>query len=677
MLHVMKKLLLFFLIVVSQVSFSQDDFRDLSEKLARAKSDSAKAAILIEMSDASPDDSSVYAYALQALELSKRSGYHQGVADAINNLGYVSDKKGDIDRAIALYTQSLQIREGLDDSTGTADCLNNLGNAYFRKGEPLKALDYLLQCLAIREQMKDIDGISSCLNNIAYIYAEQGLVNEALGYYQRSLKIFESTGNLNGVATAYNNMAYLCTDGKQSLEYFKKSLAIQESVGNKEGISAVWNNMGSVYTDLHDYENALAYFTKSLDLKKSTGDEDGAATIMNNIGKIYEEQGQHEVALRYYTEGLELKKKSGQQQGIAYISNNLGNLYYKMKNYSAAETMGKLSITVSQALGYPVNIRNAAGTLALIYAAQQNYREAYGMHQLYKTMSDSVNFSESRKAASKKQQQFEFDLKEAASKASYEKKQALSKKEIEKQKLARNFTVAGFSLVLCISGLFFYQINQRRKSKFQQTVSEVEMKALRAQMNPHFIFNSLLSINRYMHEKDTATASDYLTRFAKVMRMILEHSQHQEVPLADDLKALELYMQLESLRMNHKFSYSIQVDDAIDQENILIPPLILQPFVENAIWHGFSTKEGKGNLLIRIEKNNEMLQCTVEDDGVGRTQSAMVKPQQAEKKSLGMKITKSRIDIINRIRKTNAGIELTDLAQGMRVVVTLPLELAY
>src|SRR6185436_7069710 len=103
----------------------------------------------------------------------------------------------------------------------------------------------------------------------------------------------------------------------------------------------------------------------------------------------------------------------------------------------------------------------------------------------------------------------------------------------------RNFTVAGFSLVLCISGLFFYQINQRRKSKFQQTVSEVEMKALRAQMNPHFIFNSLLSINRYMHEKDTATASDYLTRFAKVMRMILEHSQHQEVPLADDLKALE------------------------------------------------------------------------------------------------------------------------------------------
>ncbi|MGH2649367.1 MAG: sensor histidine kinase, partial [Ginsengibacter sp.] len=132
-------------------------------------------------------------------------------------------------------------------------------------------------------------------------------------------------------------------------------------------------------------------------------------------------------------------------------------------------------------------------------------------------------------------------------------------------------------------------------------------------MNPHFIFNSLNSISDYILKNDVQSADIYLTKFAKVMRMILENSDQKEVTLKDDLKALELYMQLESLRMKDKFTYEIKIDESINAENTLIPPLILQPFVENSIWHGMQGKKGEGHILISIKKEGNMINCSVED----------------------------------------------------------------
>jgi LytS/YehU family sensor histidine kinase len=168
-------------------------------------------------------------------------------------------------------------------------------------------------------------------------------------------------------------------------------------------------------------------------------------------------------------------------------------------------------------------------------------------------------------------------------------------------------------------------------------------------------------------------ADDYLTKFAKLMRSVLENSEEKEVSLAEDLKTLELYMQLESLRLNNKFSYEIKVDENIDTENTLIPPLILQPFVENSIWHGIAHKKDNGKIIISIKKEEDMIHCTVDDDGVGITPSE----KQVQKKSLGMKITASRIEILNKIKKTNASVSVSRLNQGTRAEVRLPLQLSF
>src|SRR6185503_2433203 len=154
----------------------------------------------------------------------------------------------------------------------------------------------------------------------------------------------------------------------------------------------------------------------------------------------------------------------------------------------------------------------------------------------------------------------------------------------------------------------------------QRKMTEIEMQALRAQMNPHFIFNCLNSINRYIVKSDQVTASLYLTRFAKLIRLILDNSNSRTVILTNELEALKLYIEMEALRFDKKFSYNITIEKNLSTDNIDVPPLIIQPYVENAIWHGLLHKESDGRLDIYVNMIDEnMLQCIIEDNGVGRT----------------------------------------------------------
>ncbi len=154
------------------------------------------------------------------------------------------------------------------------------------------------------------------------------------------------------------------------------------------------------------------------------------------------------------------------------------------------------------------------------------------------------------------------------------------------------------------------------------------------------------------------------------MRGILENSEEREISLADELRMLELYMQLEASRLGGKFTYDIRIDEDIDAQRVLVPPLILQPFVENSIWHGIAGREGEGRITVEVTRENDMLNCLVEDDGVGRHNGV----KHIGKKSYGMSITRDRIDMLNKLKNANASVNIIDLQQGTRVEVKLPLD---
>lgn len=205
----------------------------------------------------------------------------------------------------------------------------------------------------------------------------------------------------------------------------------------------------------------------------------------------------------------------------------------------------------------------------------------------------------------------------------------------------------------------------------------MELTALRAQMNPHFIFNSLNSIENYIIQNETVKASEYLNGFSRLMRLILQNSRSHLVNLKDEIEALKLYMEMESLRFNNEVEYEVNIDQALDPDDIDIPPMLIQPYVENGIWHGLRHKGGPGKITLSFAKDNGYLKCTIEDNGVGRSKAASMETPNPRRKSMAMNITNERLQTINKIYETDASVHIEDLvdekgeAAGTRVELSI------
>ena len=205
---------------------------------------------------------------------------------------------------------------------------------------------------------------------------------------------------------------------------------------------------------------------------------------------------------------------------------------------------------------------------------------------------------------------------------------------------------------------------QREKDKdsIRQQATELEIRALRSQMNPHFIFNCLSSINKFIVRNETVAASDYLTRFSRLIRMVLINSGKPMISLEDELEMLRLYLDLERLRFKESFDYSITFTNSVAPSDIFVPPLLFQPFCENAIWHGLMNKTEFGQLTVAISSENDFLQCTISDNGVGREKAGALQSKSAEKqKSFGLKITNERFALMNKGNSINSSYEVEDI----------------
>ena len=556
--------------------------------------------------------------------------------------------------------------------------------------------------------------------------------DSAMKYSNEVLRISEKTGLRSGLAFGYRYKGlvyYLNGDYVQALDYLQQALRAAEGLHNKKFDASMFNNLAIVYMELKQYARALSYYQKYLAASRELGLPEEEAKALLNIGNLYGETDVPDSGLVYCNKSLSLALKNDYPVVTASALNSLAILYKKKKDYAAAVGTFQKSIDLSRKMGNLFNeataLNGAAEVYTLlqdyaraeqyaheglavarqvsalkweadswsdlsdIYTHQHRYAKALDAYRNFTLLHDSLMNDEKKQEFTRKDLQYEFDKKSALMKAGNDKQQALDAAEIARQRIVRNVIIAGAVLILSASVLSLVLYKRRRDAEvlkkdaeFRARVSDTEMKALRSQMNPHFIFNSLNSISDYVSRNDIQKAKEYLVKFAGIMRMILEYSEQKEISLADDLKALELYIQLEALRLRNKFSYEISIDEGIDSENTLVPPLMLQPFVENSIWHGLARKEGEGKLSIRIYLEDEMIKCSVEDNGIGRAKSAgwaglAGSAAGVGKKSMGIKITAERIALINQLRNADASMRWSDLEQGTRVEVWLPLALNF
>ena len=223
--------------------------------------------------------------------------------------------------------------------------------------------------------------------------------------------------------------------------------------------------------------------------------------------------------------------------------------------------------------------------------------------------------------------------------------------------------------------------SDKANAEFQRSLADISLTALRSQMNPHFIFNCLNSIKLYTTQNDNVAAAEYLTKFSRLIRLVLENSRKVKVQLRSELESLQLYIEMEAMRFKEKLQYTIHVEKDVETDYIEMPPLLLQPYVENAIWHGLMHKDEGGRIDIDVGLNidKSLLQISITDNGIGRTKSAELRSKTASKhKSYGMEVTSERIALINQIYKTGADVTIHDLidvdgnSTGTKVIIQIP-----
>lgn len=696
----MRKLLITAFLLITAVVFAQKNESDslLNALNKHPQEDTVRLKLLNDLAFAFSDVNPVKGLetAEQAIVLAKKLNAMQLLATAYLCKGENYISAGDNKTAVASFKEALAISEQRNFNQTLLNAYQRLGTAYFNMSEYGAAMEMQEKLLMQAKRINDSAAIAKAFVGMGLNYQFMSNLPEALKYQQMALAIFTKINNTQGIADVFTNMGiiYLNLENfNKALEYHKKSLQLNEQTGNKKAMVNTLGNIATAYDNLEDSANAIDYYTKALEISKQINYEFGIASNMGNIGIFHYYHSSYKLAMDIIRKSLPMYKKLNDKSNLSLMYNVMAvcileapgkDLLHAGINpghrFDSAVKFNETAFNMAKSINALRRQWFALVTMKEIYIKQNNYKKALDFYEQAVVLNDSILNNNNTKKITRLEMQYEFNKTQDSIKAVNDKKQALAKAEIQKQHVVKNAVMAG-SVFLILAGIgtfIFYKRNrdikvQKNEAELKAMVTDTEMKALRAQMNPHFIFNSLNSIADYIDKNQTQAASDFASKFARLMRMVLENSEQKEIPLDEDLKALELYMQLERFRLNNKFDYEIIVDDTIDKENTLIPPLILQPFVENSIWHGIAHKEGEGKILVHVQQQNNMLNCIVEDNGIGMQPNENTK----KRKSLGMRITRERIEIINKQKNTNASVTVAGKESGVRAEILLPLELSF
>ncbi|MEM9001844.1 MAG: tetratricopeptide repeat protein [Bacteroidota bacterium] len=538
----------------------------------------------------------------------------------------------DPNNAFAYVEEALKISADLDWSKGTISALRQKGNLYYVMGDNLNALDAFQEGLKIAQDEDEKILEASLYGNIGNIYADFKENEEALENYN----------------------AYLQT-------------AIQ--LDQKPDQVRALSNIGLIYNDMDAYAAAISYFEKALALAREEGNNYFIAAIINNLGIAYKDKKDYTRSLEYYQQAAQISHTIQNRYIEASALNSIGKVNILLEDYEAAGSKAEEALGIAEQVNAVEWQADSWDILSLVYEKQYQYQMALYAYKKHIQLRDSVINEEKKAELTKKEMQFQLKRQEAEANAT-----------IKRQRLVKNGALIGGIVLLLASiiGYLLYKrrrdaIEQRKIAEFNTKVAETELKALRSQMNPHFIFNALNSIGDYIAKNDIVTANTYLLKFAKLTRAILESSEKKWISLEEDIELIELYIQIEALRLKNKLNYTLHIPADIDLENTMVPPLLSQPFIENSIWHGIANKKGMGKIEITLKKHDGMIICVIDDDGVGRK----VLNVQSPKKSMGLRIAQNRLDIISQLKKAKGSIEIFDKEQGLRVELKMPLELRF
>ena len=685
---------LLLLLNMSLVGQSPSELSKLKNEFATASNDSTKVKLLFSMGNCfidGPSDSLMFYYQKALVIINDKLSFYEGLPNTDIELikkyrqfelrvyiefGIEYFFRSDYSKALEYYFKALAIAEELDDKEVISECHSEIAIVYKNQGKYDLALEHNESALYLSRFLNDSSWTASCYANQGTIYLKKGYFTLALNNYLTALKTFEDLGNRRRMGYCYLNVGIIYAgqhDYSSAKKYYSLALNNAKQTGNKMNAANSYLSIGEAWLYQKQPGTARMYLDSALLTLKESGYSHGMDDCFTLLGDSWKQEHQYKKAKEYYLKSLKLSETEGDMPGMAESFNNLAEIEYLENNLQEAQSYVNRSLDNARETGNLEALEAAWSLQAKISEALGDDKKALAAFKKYSIFKDSL-FSESKyKSIRETEAKFETEKKEQQLALLTE------KNEVQQLKLSRRFNLLlasgiGILLVLFISYLLIRQ--NRIKSKHKAI--ELEQRLLRSQMNPHFIFNSLIAIQSYIYKSEPLEAGDFLAKFADLVRLTLEHSRVEYVLLSEERKMLTAYLDLQMLRFENRFDFGISFADDLDAGNIKIPPMFAQPFIENAIEHGLRHKKEKGHLKITYSlKSEHCVEIVIEDDGVGRDKARDIEKKK-QHQSLAIEITKERLSILNKRYKHKFKLDVTDLkdeyenAGGTRVRIILP-----
>ena len=616
-------------------------------------------------------------------------------------------------RAISLATK-------IGDKKGLADAYRSLGRILWQQNEFIKSQHCYWQSLNIYEQIHDTIGMASSFRGIAINHFMENDFRKAIEYYHKSFNMHRSVGHEKGEWTSLVDIADTYETLQQydsSITYFSRSLLICRHCGTEEEVAYISDRLGFVYAKNGDYQQAFDLITKSLQVFERLQLSTNLGIIFAHLAEISWLQHQLPAALAYYEKSFaayslvpgnyfaRMKAKNMVRAGQVYL------LLAKERKKQRQVYLAKASSILHDAIDTCVSqheieaLRDGYQTLSEVQVMQGKYEASLVSYKQFNFYKDSINNIANEREMVRHELEYIYNKQKDSIDYINKLQQSEFHKLSQEKELATLhlkqqwlYSILIF-LSICIIGFYFlyrYRIKQLqlkneltkeksekalKEAEHQQQINDAVLSAIRSQMNPHFIFNALNTIQSYVYANDKKSATNYLGKFSELIRKILDNSSKERITLQEEIDLLQLYLDIEKARFGDHFHASIEMDPEIDLEIIYIPPMLIQPYAENAIKHGLLHLTGEKRLSIHIHKstNQRYVEIVIEDNGIGREKSREINTMRINHQSFATVANEQRIDLINQMQDKKTRMKIIDkknadgTAAGTIVIISLPI----
>ncbi len=571
-------------------------------------------------------------------------------------ISYMYNRKGMPDSALHFATRAVSLAKDYGNVTLTSRALGSLGSTKIRLLKFDEALEDLFAILKICNEPACLKHVNMAKQDIGYIYMTQHKQKEALKFFLEAEAAARKTTDTMELITIYSSM-----------------VSCYGQIGDTSKALALFRNAIQM-ADIHAHSGNLPKrreeFLRNLEI-----------VLMNNTMNYWTTKEDLAFAV-LKIEALKTQVEAGENQYMKFeVYCILANLNHKLSQYKTAQEYGEKALSTYGGKGNYDQLRDAYGVVATSSAALNQYEKAYKNLLLWRQYNDSVFQTTKLEAINAVEAKYKVEKKE---------QEILTlNKEKRNQNIIMGLAIGGLLIVL---GLLVFAIRSKnlqkklfvkekeiQKNEVEQKMADLEQTALRAQMNPHFIFNCLNSVQRFIIVNDAEGANEYLSTFANLIRQTLENSGKKLIPLKDELRYLETYIKMEQLRSNNKFDYDISIGPEVDQTDTYIPNMIVQPYIENSIHHGMvNTNDQKGVIKLDISQNDK-LHFIIDDNGAGIKNKNIIQSHGDAHHSMGGAITEKRIAMYNSLHEDKIELEVLDKTDtespdsGTRVILKFPL----